>query len=852
MTRSGRIGGGELFVVMALAIAMTVAGCSNVRLPAIDPSGERFFLPGPTYTSFAPDGPGEGILPAPAFVQPPVPPPCNDPMARSQESAVGSLLYPARAGELHVVPTLVVAPVSSEVIIVGGVCGSRGKYVSGTALEWLLSQESVGNFVQAGTGPRPRLQQIAHPSNGKRSANFIKTTAAKQAMVIDRGTETPLDDVPVQPGQGWVTITSPSEGTSHVTVWAPAAKGWDKRRKTTTIHWIDATWQMPPCATVLSGSEHDLVVKVVRDSTGEPVVGWLVEYEILPESVPAGFVPSLSTKARVPTGEDGTAVVRLRQPSDKLGPGQTQVQVTLIRPENAAGTSQRLEVAQTISTIEWSSPAITLRADGPSITGRGGEFVYSVEVSNPGNLPAENVRLAIGRPDAIELLSATPSPTSFGDQWIWNLGTIPGRTPPTRIDIAVRAIGQGTAKTCFVVVADNVERQTEACVETKIQTACLGFRFAQEPKEGRVGETAEYRLLVTNECEEPLTNIVVEADFDRGFALPGQRTPIGLPSFDLPFGGSRELALPLQITAAGTHCLRVAISADGGHTVRAQTCLVAQDTPRATMELSLNGPRGLRRGVAGAYELRVQNSGNVPLRAVQLRSRVSEELKIQRMSVPARVEGADLVADLSPIDPRSSIVIAIEILGLVPTEGAVFEVVGLAEGTETSTAMPIQVTLNPGDARGVEAPAPPNQDFGDAPGFNAPDGMAPPPVASNGRLELALTELVDPVNLGEETAIVVSLRNAATAMDADLEVLLRLPPGLTFVRSDQANLTFVPDPNRPDFLRATRREMRPGDELNGRIFLRGVQPGEQTVRASAISSSARTPVETSTAITVNP
>src|SRR5205814_825687 len=67
-------------------------------------------------------------------------------------------------------------------------------------------------------------------------------------MTLDRGTPVPTDDVLVQSGQAWVTVTSPTEGTSRVTVFAPQVYGWDRRQQTASIYWVDAQWRFPPPA----------------------------------------------------------------------------------------------------------------------------------------------------------------------------------------------------------------------------------------------------------------------------------------------------------------------------------------------------------------------------------------------------------------------------------------------------------------------------------------------------------------------------------------------------------------------------------------------------------------------------
>lgn len=863
-------------------LQIAVAGCGNVRLPAIDPSGDRFFLPAPNYTTL--DGfdsnyaSATGIGPTPAFTAPPVPPPCDsNQLGGTVGTGLADRLRPARLGELKVVPTQVVAPVSSEVIVVGGICGSNGCYVPGKTLEWILSQESVGNFVQSGRGPFNRLYAAMNPTNGKRSANYIKTTANRNPMVIDRGTANPFDDVTVPAGQSWITITSPTEGTSHVTVWSPDAEGWDKRRKTTTIHWIDAVWKLPECKSVLAGSEHEMVVNVRKESNGDPVEGWVAEFEVLPNGAMAGFLPvptaamtapgqpavQLTSRAVVKTDANGDARIILRQPSDQTGPGVTQVKVTLVRPENVIGTREKLKVAETVASINWSAPALTVRAEGPTTSGLRGEFVYSVLVSNPGDLPAENAQLLIVAPNNLELLTGTPSPTQYGAQWAWNLGTLAPGAAPVRVDISARAIAPGNARTCFLATSTNVPRQAEACVETKIEVACLGFSFLQTPTDVRVGEQANFRFRVSNECLQPLTNVAVEADFDPGLSFPGQPTPVGLPAFNLGVGESKEVELPLEVIAAGPQCLRVGVTADGGHTVKAQTCVNSIDVPRPSMDIRLEGPAMIRRNVETPFTITVINTGNVPIPASQLFGRFSNELLPVQASQRSRFEQGEWIVDLGPLEPKTGAIVTVLIKGLEVTDNAVFEMraIGGEAGTE-NRQMRLIVTPAPedliGPVPGQPTPAPmqptpmqptPAQS---APALQGPGFNTPLARADDGRLELSLVELVDPVDLGQETSVVLVIKNLSGNTDTNINAVVALPPGLQFVRGDQGPLTFAVDPARPDRLIATRREMRSTDELTTRIFLRAVAPGDQSVRASISSTNSARPVEAATSIYVNP
>src|SRR5262245_19060475 len=70
-----------VLALLALAAGLLFSGgCTNYRLPRIDPSGEHIFVPGSTTAVTTPTSGGGNCLfgwhPKPAFVSPPDPPPC--------------------------------------------------------------------------------------------------------------------------------------------------------------------------------------------------------------------------------------------------------------------------------------------------------------------------------------------------------------------------------------------------------------------------------------------------------------------------------------------------------------------------------------------------------------------------------------------------------------------------------------------------------------------------------------------------------------------------------------------------------------------------------------------------------
>ena len=105
------------------------------------------------------------------------------------------------------------------------------------------------------------------------------------------------DDKFVLRGQGWITLTSPVEGTSHVTVVAPEVYGWDARTKSATVHFVDAVVQYPPPAINPAGTKHTFTTTVMRYSNQSPCENWRVRYEIV-DGPPAGFLPGLRPRSK--------------------------------------------------------------------------------------------------------------------------------------------------------------------------------------------------------------------------------------------------------------------------------------------------------------------------------------------------------------------------------------------------------------------------------------------------------------------------------------------------------------------------------------------------------------------------
>lgn len=302
-----------------LACAASLVGCQQpLYLPAIDPSGQRIFLPATEATTLANPSDsqcrGLGFIPRPAWQEATTPPPCPEPPPAAPPGARQPLTprpspNPATTprgvpGKLSVTPARMIAPVGSEVVLIAGLCGDDGYYITSQPIEWMLSQDSVGQLVDYNN--RGKFWTLAK----KLSADYAITRTSCRRETVTRGTPSVTDDVVLQRGQTWVSLTSASEGTSYVTTIASRGENWPQRRQTSTIYWVDAQWAMPNPTTARAGQPHPLTTTVTRTATHAPVVGWIVQYEVT-GGTPATFGPSGAQAIEVATDTDGRATAQL-------------------------------------------------------------------------------------------------------------------------------------------------------------------------------------------------------------------------------------------------------------------------------------------------------------------------------------------------------------------------------------------------------------------------------------------------------------------------------------------------------------------------------------------------------------
>jgi uncharacterized repeat protein (TIGR01451 family) len=843
----------------ALAVAWLAAlpGCA---IPAIDPTGRRIFsgttrlaacdwihghkhgeaaaatqpvcappvevvpvAPPPRPLAIVPLAPSVPVMPVACgpqqMIVPGVPPRAGPVCEPEQAPCVD------RGPQLKITPSRIVAPVNSEVILAAGICGPNGYYITRQPIEWMLNQDGVGQIVAVGKESPNDVSFLLRNSPQKVATNYARAHTSTISQVLDRGTKNPGDDVCLDKGQSWISVTSPTEGATHVVVWAPKECNWERRKETATIYWVDAAWQFPPSIAARAGARTALTTTVVR-SAGEPLAGWIVRYEVL-DGPPASFSARGERAVEVRTDAAGRATAELLPGS--IEPGITTVGIQVIRPSSGRGELGQMVVGQGMTSVSWSAPGLSVRAVGTGLVASDGTVSYRVEVTNSGDLPTRGVTLTYTPPTGVTVLNSTPAAQVFGQRYEWRLGDLPGRTTAA-IEMNGRAAVAASIRSTFTArSSDGLVAEGSATTEVFANTLSVKM---SGPEAVEVGREAKFQIDVTNTGTRALTNITATDTFDPGLQhLQGERSPLVRSIAQLGPGQTERFAVTFIVTRPGQQCHRLDVTAEGGHAAAARGCVTGTQpaapppTP-ARLSVRVTGPRTIAAGQVGEFFVDVTNTGTAAASGVVIQVQYGVNLELKEATGGHKD------------DPRNFT--------------TTWRVAQLAGGESIRRQLNCRA-LNADPRATVKASVTSDQNRIAEIGQTVTEitaAAAPPPVRPGvepvpeapvaGNLKVVVRDLADPIMLGAKTTYLIQITNQRAAADHDVAITLQLSEGLkvTGIAGPTGAANSSPDGRTVELTPVA--EIRANEQLpDYKVEVEGTKAGKQKLQV--IVKSARTP-----------
>ncbi len=776
----------------ALILVSLVSGCSRLRFPRIDPTGQRIFLPAES-TPLAPlpntlsnpnlpaNSFGAPVNPSPAFTQPPPVAPCCGGRLIQRPGRQPLLLPKAHEvkrrgpqGSIVMSPGRIIAPVGSEVVVLAGLCGDDGTFIINQPLEWMLSNDSVGQFIEVGGTDHAVANSLIKPSSKKIDGEYAWTRTSLKPRLISRGTETKTDDHRVAKGQSWLSVSSASAGTSYVTCVAPKTNAWDKRKGTTIIHWVDASWAIPAPSFAQAGQVAPLNVAVTRSGDTSGISGWKIRYQVV-GGAPAEFLPDGSQTINVVTNERGQAPVQLQQPTGQVAAGTTQIRVDVIQP--AAFGQRELLVESGITTVTWSAPALTIRAIGPREAGIDQPYSYRIEITNPGDQIARDVVVRTKDfSSEVKYISSNPSPSQFGNQYEWKIGDLAPRSQAKIIDIQLKSDKIGTSQLCFEVSSQTDKLQTEACAQTTIAGPCIALKLSG-PSTAKIGDIVTFNIQVTNECDFTIRKAQLEIAPSVGMRAIrfGNQTIIADLPKPLEPNVPQDIPVQFQMTDAGIRCFDVKVNTNEGHSARGRKCVEVIGNNTGQVKLSLETQQVLQVGNNFQARVTIENSGTTALTNINLVNRFSDSLDLQKVSDGYRsgYVGSDFHVAIGNLNPGQKAEFVMQ-FNASKVDGNAFLQSSMlsAENVNDSKRSTIRIENVGGGGGGVVIP-----NGGGNAGANA--GQA-------GNLTVAVRSLTPNVRRGQEAKYQVTVTNKLSTPQQSVGITMFVPPGLKFKRLEQS------------------------------------------------------------------
>lgn len=742
-------------VVLALVSSLILPGCSNTRIPKIDPNGSGLFSADGSSTEFIrPFSYGDSDFRIPWFPKPAFSTDDDSGTQRADSQATRTVGSP---GSLWVSPKKISVPVNSEVVLHAGLIGSNGQLSPARRLDFTINDDQPGGFVKAGGG-NPSNMQFLFPSLGsKATEKYANVITAKTTEQVTQGTNTPSDDVMVGPGQGWVTVTSKEIGVTNISVGAAAEAQWNQQFATIQVEWIDVKWQFPANQSISAGQPANLITRIEQQSTSTPISGWTVRYRIRTTG-------DDETVQQVQTDSSGIAAVTL-DPAD-ITSGSAQVLMEIIRPSNQEDSTENI-VGRGSCIVTWNAPGLQLHATKSIKMNVGDSRVITAIVENPGNQVARNVVLVDQSPANISITTTSPPPTSTLESNYWELGNLP---PNSKKQIEIQITGSVAGTSSYRLIARSDDGlQSESVVPIQIDGFPL-LLSVDGPESAKVGEVVTYRYILENPTDGPFSNVELSATLEEGLIHVTQNDPIGDPSArqvrfnidQIPAQQGAGKAISFKIREAGQQCHVLRVKLSNGQSIERNICLISkEDSPDLSvspaLELEISGAMEMSVAKPEQVTFKVSNTSNRDLTDVSITVKLPSQIQAQLASDGHRLEGDSIILDIETLAAGESDSLVVQVLPTDSVEKATI----LAKASDSVIgADDVSKTL----------------EFR----INAPPASVDPSNPVDSPLVLKVFELHDPILAGKENSYFVIVSNTGSNPISNIQVSAQMSKGLEF------------------------------------------------------------------------
>lgn len=440
----------------------------------------------------------------------------------------------------------------------------------------------------------------------------------------------------------------------------------------------------------------------------------------------------------------------------------------------------------TFSPSDPPAPFVTIRVRVSAQASPNDELEYRILVENHSPAEAHQVRVRNNIPTNAKFLRATPPPDSLEGELIWKLGSLPGNSSK-EIKLVVMVTGTGE-----VDCISRVQYEHGQAVKTQLASPLLIKMTG--PIQAMLYDTLSYQIDIFNTGNSELTgvqltNIIPDGlEFLTSKPSTSGENPLIWNIGAIPGGQSKRLEFQAAAKKTGEFINKATVTTTSG--MKKETSSKVE-VGEVKLALNLGGPDRRNINRPTSYQITITNSGNQIVRGIKVSNKLDPSTQFLAASGGGRNENG-------------------EIKWLIPQ---------LAPKQRQTVQMVIKPTIAGTLKNRTEVTA-----------DKIPTGWQVEKITifeNNNGLAAEIDKSIDPMEIGEQTALTLRLINNSPNPIKNL-ILSAMSPDTTIVTEGRGPTNFSRQPDKVGFLPLPILE--PGKEVTYSLFLQAKKPGDGTFR----------------------
>lgn len=421
-------------------------------------------------------------------------------------------------------------------------------------------------------------------------------------------------------------------------------------------------------------------------------------------------------------------------------------------------------------------------------------FDYTVKVTNLTDVALRDIIINEELPTNFQYDYASPTPTRDENKLIWKMSTL-GPKASRQITVYGTATNTQGLKHCTTVAQFN-----RAYTDVEVVQPQLELRLTA-PQDILVCDPILLEYLVTNTGTGTARTVKVVQILPDGLKTVEGKTELIFDVDTLRAGQSRRFFAEVRAEKTGVFVNKAVAGSISG--LRAESAATVTTVRQPKLVINSFAPERQYLGRPVTNEITVTNKGDGLAGDTVVENVIPDEVKSVEATAGAKLSGSKLVWKLGDIPPNESETVQVS---YVPTQ------VGQVLAVATATA------------------------------YCAEDVSATAQTSVNGipAVQLEVTDIEDPVEVGGQTTYIITATNQGTAPDRNIRIVGALEDSLRYVSSAGATAGSIVG-NTVSF--SALRSLEPNSTATWRVVVRGVRAGDVRFRVVMHTDELVRPVE---------